>query len=105
MIFTVPLNLHNVSRPRLKSDSLVFAFTALIRIALENCSVVDSKAYFVAFKTVMSIIFRADYSIAYFIFILCSRRSKMVGKEQKIRLENIESRPRVRHFFVVDHFL
>ena len=29
----------------------------------------------------------------------------MVGKEQKIRLENIESRPRVRHFFVVDHFL
>ena len=28
----------------------------------------------------------------------------MVGKEQKIRLENIESRPRVHHFFVVVYF-
>ena len=27
----------------------------------------------------------------------------MVEKEQKIRLENIESRPRVHHFFVVDY--
>ena len=28
----------------------------------------------------------------------------MVGKEQKIRLENIESRPRVHHFYVVFYF-
>ena len=59
---------------------------------------VDSKAYFVAFKTLMSIIFQADYSIAFFLFIICSRRSKMVGKKRKIRLENIDSRPSVRHF-------
>ena len=62
MIFTVPRNLHNVARPRLKS---------LIRIALENSSVVYSKAYVVAFKTLMSIIFQVVYSRVFFLFILC----------------------------------
>ena len=42
------------------------------------------------FKTLISTIFRADHSIAFLISILCSRRSKMIGKERKIRLENIE---------------
>ena len=29
----------------------------------------------------------------------------MAGKKRKIQLENIESQPRVRHFFKFDHFL
>ena len=37
--------------------------TALIRIASENQSVVDSKAWFVVFQTFMSIIFQADNKI------------------------------------------
>ena len=78
---------------------------APIRTASVNPSVVDSKGYFVAFKTLMSIIFRAEYSIAFFIFILCSRRSNVIGKERKIRLENIESGSRGRPFFIFDHFL
>ena len=28
----------------------------------------------------------------------------MMGKERKIRLENVESRPRVHHFFVIVYF-
>ena len=54
---------------------------APIRIASENHSVVDSKAYLVAFKTFISIIFHANYSTAFLLFILCSRWSKMIGKE------------------------
>ena len=55
--FFVLLKLHNVSNSRLKSDSLVFRFMTIIRIALQNCNVGDSKSLiFVAFKTVMSII-------------------------------------------------
>ena len=41
---------------------------APIRTASVNPSVVDSKGYFVAFKTLMSIIFRAEYSIAEYSF-------------------------------------
>ena len=58
-----------------------FHFTAPIRIASENYSVVDSKAYLVAFKTFVFIIFYANYSITFLFFILCSRWSKMIGKE------------------------
>ena len=64
---------------------------APIRIALENLSVVDSKAYFVAFETLISIIFEMEYSLACLIFIWFSRRSNMIGKERKIRLENMDS--------------
>ena len=39
-----------------------FHFLAVIRIALDNRRVVHSKAHFVAFKTVMSICFRSEYS-------------------------------------------
>ena len=94
MIFTVPRNLHNVARPRLKS---------LIRIALENSSVVYSKAYVVAFKTLMSIIFQVVYSRVFFLFILCVPEGlKWSERNGKFRLENIESRPRVSHS--IDHF-
>ena len=53
-----------------------------ICIASENRGVGDLKACFVAFKT--SIIFRAGYSVAFLRFILCPRRSKIIGKERKI---------------------
>lgn len=79
VIFTGLWNLHNVARPRLKSESLV-----LSRIASEDCSVIDSKAYFVAFQTLMFIIFQGKYSIAFLLFILLTRRSNMIEKERKI---------------------
>ena len=56
-------------------------------------------AYFVALRTSMSIIFDEEYSIACLLFIMYSRRSSMIAKEQKIRLENIENPPFGRHFF------
>ena len=52
----------------------------LIRIALENRRVVNSKAHLVPFKTVMSIFFRFAYSLAYLLFILNSIRSISVEK-------------------------
>ena len=45
-----PRNLQISARP----------YLALICIASENHSFIDSKAYFVAVKTLMSIIFQAD---------------------------------------------
>ena len=57
---------------------------------IENRRVVDSKAYFVAFRTSMSIIFDEEYSIAFLLLIVYSRRSSLIAKERKIRLENIE---------------
>ena len=59
---------------------LGFHFTAPIRTAFENCRVVDSKDNFVAFKTLMSIIFQAEYSIAFSLFIFCS---SIIGKARK----------------------
>ena len=56
-------------------------------------------AYFVALRTSMSIIFDEEYSIAYLLFIMYSRRSSMIAKERKIRLENIGNPPFGRHFF------
>ena len=56
----------------------------LSRIALEDRSVIDSKAYFVAFQTLMFIIFQEKYSIAFLLFILSTRRSNMIEKERKI---------------------
>ena len=47
-------------------------------------------AYFVALRTSMSIIFDEEYSIAYLLFVMYSRRCRMIAKERKIRLENIE---------------
>ena len=58
-----------------------FHFLAEIRIALENRRVVNSKAHFVAFKTVMSISFRFDYSLPYSLFILSSIRFILIEKE------------------------
>ena len=58
---------------------------------IENRRVVDSKAYFVAFRTSMSIIFDEEYSIAFLLLIMYSRRSSLIAKERKIRLENIEN--------------
>ena len=57
---------------------------------IENRRVVDSKAYFVAFRTSMSIIFDEEYSIA-LLLIMYSRRSSMIAKERKFRLLNIEN--------------
>ena len=48
--FTRPWNLRNVARPHFRK--LGFHFTAPIRTAFENCSVLDSKDNFVAFKSV-----------------------------------------------------
>ena len=48
-IFTRPWNLHNVTRPRLKSESLVFTLPPQFAF-YENRIVVDSKAYFVNSK-------------------------------------------------------
>ena len=100
VIFTGLWNLHNVARPRLKSESLV-----LSRIASEDRGVIDSKAYFVAFQTLMFIIFQGKYSIAFLLFILLTRRSNMIEKERKIWRENIESRPCGRNILLFDHFL
>ena len=58
---------------------------------IENRRFIDSKAYFVAFRTSMSIIFDEEYSIAFLLLIMYSRRSSMIAKERKIRLENIEN--------------
>ena len=58
---------------------------------IKNRRVVDSKANFVAFRTSMSIIFDEEYSIAFLLLIMYSRRSSMIAKERKIRLENIEN--------------
>ena len=52
-----------------------FHFLAVIRIALDNRRVVHLKAHFVAFKTVMSIFFRSEYSLTYLLVILSSIRS------------------------------
>ena len=57
-----------------------FHFLAVIRIALDNRRVVHSKAHFVAFKTVMSIFFRSEYSLTYLLFILSSVRSISIEK-------------------------
>lgn len=65
--FTEPWNLYNVAKPRFQSE-----FTAPIRIASENRSVVDSKAYFVAFKILMPIVFQAECSVAFY-FSFCVR--------------------------------
>ena len=70
--------MYNVARPHFRK--LGFHFTAPIRIASENCIVVDSKDNFVAFKTLMSIIFQAEYSIAFSPFIFCS---SIIGKVRK----------------------
>ena len=48
-IFTGPWNLHNVTRPRLKSESLVFTLRPQFAF-WENRSVVDSEAYFLNSK-------------------------------------------------------
>ena len=48
-IFTGPWNLHNVTRPRLKSESLVFTLPPQFTF-YENRIVVDSEAYFVNSK-------------------------------------------------------
>ena len=58
---------------------------------IENRRFIDSKAYFVAFRTSMSIIFDEEYSIAFLLLIMYSRRSSMIVKERKIRLENTEN--------------
>ena len=58
---------------------------------IKNRRVVDSKANFVAFRTSMSIIFDEEYSIAFLLLIMYSRRSSMIVKERKIRLENTEN--------------
>ena len=52
-----------------------FHFLVVIRIALDNRRVVHLKAHFVAFKTVMSIFFRSEYSLTYLLVILSSIRS------------------------------
>ena len=57
-----------------------FHFLAVTRIALDNRRVVHSKAHFVAFKTVMSIVFRSEYSLTYLLFILSSVRSISIEK-------------------------
>ena len=49
-----------------------FHFLAVIRIALDNRRIVHLKAHFVAFKTVMSIFFRSEYSLTYLLVILSS---------------------------------
>ena len=58
---------------------------------IENRRVVDSKANFVAIRTSMSIIFDEEYSIAFLLLIMYSRRSSMIAKERKFRLLNIEN--------------
>ena len=47
---------------------------------IENRRVVDWKAYFVAFRTSMSIILDEEYSIAFLLLIMYSRRSSMIAK-------------------------
>lgn len=60
---------------------------ATIRITSENGSVVDSEAYSVAFKTLISIIFQAKYSAAFLLVILSSKRSNSIWEESKPDLE------------------
>ena len=76
-----------------------FRFTATIRIALENRSLVDSRVYSVTFKTLTSIIFQTEYSIALLHYILSSTRPNLIAKDRKIRLKNFEGRPLGRHKF------
>ena len=67
---------------------------------IENRRFIDSKAYFVAFRTSMSIIFDEEYSIAFLLLIMYSRRSSMIAKERKFRLLNIEN-PFLFAFFLI----
>ena len=69
---------------------------------IKNRRVVDSKANFVAFRTSMSIIFDEEYSIAFLLLIMYSRRSSMIVKERKIRLENIENPFSFAFFFITN---
>lgn len=76
------LNISLLKHDIWQEESMEWALLGLpICIASENRGVGDLKACFVAFKT--SIIFRADYSVAFLRFILCPRRSKIIGKERK----------------------
>ena len=76
-------------------------FTATIRIALENRCVVDSRVCSVTFKTLTSIIFQTEYSVAFLLYMLSSTRSNSIAKERKIRLKYFEGRP--FHFQIFDH--
>ena len=67
---------------------------------IENRRVVDSKAYFVAFRTSMSIIFDEEYSIAFLLFIMYSRRCSMIAKNGKSALKILKIH-RGRHFFFI----
>ena len=58
-------------------------FKATIRITSENGSVIDSEAYSVTFKTLISIIFQAKYSAAFLLVILSSKRSNSIWEEWK----------------------
>ena len=55
-------------------------------------------AYFDAFRTSMSIIFDEEYSIAFLLFIMYSRRCSMIAKNGKSALKILKIH-RGRHFF------
>ena len=105
MIFTGLWNLHNCRQASLEVRK--FGFTLQPQFAsLQRIVVLSTRKLILSiFKTLISIIFEADHSIVFLLFILCSRRFKIIGKQRKIRLENIENRPRGQHFFIFNHFL
>ena len=76
---------------RRRTFRIVSRMETTLPCIIENRRFIDSKAYFVAFRTSMSIIFDEEYSIAFLLLIMYSRRSSMIVKERKIRLENIEN--------------
>ena len=70
------MELSKCHKASLEVSKFGFHFLAVIRIALDNQRVVHSKAHFVAFKTVMSVML---------LFILSSIRYISIEKEQFIK--------------------
>ena len=86
------------------SQQVRFLFLALIGIALEHRRDLNSKAHFVAFNPVMSILLIFEYSLAYLRFILSSIRSISIEKERFIKPKgggtyNLKSLPSTVHNF------
>ena len=87
------MELSKSRKASLEVSKFGFHFLAVIRIALENQRIVNSKAHFVAFKTLMSIFLRIEYSLAYLLFIWSSIKSISIKKEGKNHLENVVRMP------------
>lgn len=75
---TGPWNRQIVAGHSLKAESSVFTLEPL-PFALENRSVVDSKAYSVTFKALISIIFQVENSTTLLLYIVSSTRSNSIA--------------------------